>query len=491
MHNLPTNNETNLIRDIFARTTQVNKQLQEGKDTKTTFDKTKEGMEKTVAPAVATGINKTAGKVAGVVTGVGRGVAQASKDMGITDAVGNAYDATADFAQSLVNAEMDWELDTAEKRDIEARQAAAVADPEFQKRRLLDPRNKPTPPMTEAVVLPPQAPNAGLRLGNTFQVPKLAVPQAQNMVNSTLYPRSPVPSPTTIPATRSAITPGSSKQIMNTITSSPTADVLKTIQGIVNTPSTVPEPVTDQAINQPIMPSVNPQSVGTPIQSVASAPSAREIEAQNQRAEIARGQGFGNNKTGTWDKGAFEQLQANLKAERDANQQRWENSPNNPKNKKPAEQTGPQSIPESYYYHRLANLFEETRDSLEDISAKRRERQVKVAGLEGQVNPHGFVDLVRGIRNVQAFSGMGGADMPKERVEKREKTVGKKTVGRADQRKALMTIMSASQNDPDFKDRFTKEDALNPDSPLHKALVSKNSNLRDESKVMAKYYTPS
>jgi hypothetical protein len=81
--------------------------------------------------------------------------------------------------------------------------------------------------------------------------------------------------------------------------------------------------------------------------------------------------------------------------------------------------------------------------------------------------------------------------MPKERVEKREKTVGKKTVGRADQRKALMTIMSASQNDPDFKDRFTKEDALNPDSPLHKALVSKNSNLRDESKVMAKYYTPS
>jgi len=143
------------------------------------------------------------------------------------------------------------------------------------------------------------------------------------------------------------------------------------------------------------------------------------------------------------------------------------------------------------YYHRLANLFEETRDSLEDVSAKRRERQVKVAGLEGQVNPHGFVDLVKGIRNVQAFSGMGGGGMPKERVEKKEKKIGEKTVGRADQREALMKIMSASQNDPDFKDKFTKEDALNPDSLLHKALVSRNPSLQDESKVMAKYYTGS
>jgi hypothetical protein len=143
------------------------------------------------------------------------------------------------------------------------------------------------------------------------------------------------------------------------------------------------------------------------------------------------------------------------------------------------------------YYRRLANLFEETRDSLEDISAKRRERQVQVAGLEGQVNPHGFVDLVKGIRNVQAFSGMGGADMPKERVEKSSENVGERTVPKADQRKALMKIMSASQDHADLKDRFTKEDALNPHSPLHKMLVSRNPDLRDESKVMAKYYTGS
>ena len=146
---------------------------------------------------------------------------------------------------------------------------------------------------------------------------------------------------------------------------------------------------------------------------------------------------------------------------------------------------------ENYYYNRLANLFEETRDSLEDISAKRRERQVKVAGLEGQVNPHGFKDLVKGIRNVQAFSGMGGGGMPKERVEKQSENVGKRTVGKADQRKALMAIMSASQDHADLKDRFTKEDALNPHSPLHKMLVSRNPDLRDESKVMAKYYTGS
>jgi len=146
---------------------------------------------------------------------------------------------------------------------------------------------------------------------------------------------------------------------------------------------------------------------------------------------------------------------------------------------------------ENYYYHRLANLFEETRDSLEDISAKRRERQVKVAGLEGQVNPHGFMDLVKGIRNVQAFSGMGGGGMPKERVEKQSENVGERTVAKADQRKALMAIMSASQDHADLKDRFTKEDALNPHSPLHKMLVSRNPDLRDESKVMAKYHTGS
>ena len=145
----------------------------------------------------------------------------------------------------------------------------------------------------------------------------------------------------------------------------------------------------------------------------------------------------------------------------------------------------------SYYYRRLANLFEETRDSLEDISAKRRERQVEVAGLKGQVNPHGFMDLVKGIQNVQAFSGMGGADMPKERVEKSSENVGERTVAKADQRKALMAIMSASQDHADLKDRFTKEDALNPHSPLHKMLVSRNPDLRDESKVMAKYHTGS
>jgi hypothetical protein len=143
------------------------------------------------------------------------------------------------------------------------------------------------------------------------------------------------------------------------------------------------------------------------------------------------------------------------------------------------------------YYRRLANLFEETRDSLEDVSAKRRERQVTVAGLEGQVNPHGFKDLVKGIRNVQAFSGMGGGGMPKERVEKQSENIGERTVAKADQRKALMAIMSASQDHADLKDRFTKEDALNPHSPLHKMLVSRNPDLRDESKVMAKYYTGS
>jgi hypothetical protein len=167
-----------------------------------------------------------------------------------------------------------------------------------------------------------------------------------------------------------------------------------------------------------------------------------------------------------------------------------------PKVRRPGEVVGPiasdprLSIYETYY-NRLANLFEETRDSLEDISAKRRERQVQVAGLKGEINPHGFVDLVKGMKNLRAFSGMGGGDMPKDRIEKASENIGERTVAKADQRKALMTIMSASQDHPDLKDRFTKEDALNPHSPLHKMLVSRNPNLRDESQIMAKYHIPS
>ena len=84
---------------------------------------------------------------------------------------------------------------------------------------------------------------------------------------------------------------------------------------------------------------------------------------------------------------------------------------------------------------------------------------------------------------------MGGADMPKNPVEKPSENVGERTVAKADQRKALMKIMSASQDHVDLKDRFTKEDALNPNSPLHKMLVSRNPGLQDESQVMAKYYT--
>jgi len=130
-------------------------------------------------------------------------------------------------------------------------------------------------------------------------------------------------------------------------------------------------------------------------------------------------------------------------------------------------------------------------EAIEDISAKRRERQVEVAGLKGEINPHGFEDLAKGIKNIKAFSGMGGGDMPKDRVQKASESIGERTVAKADQRKALMTIMSASQDHPDLKDRFTKEDALNPHSPLHKMLVSRNPNLRDESQIMAKYHIPS
>lgn len=294
MHNLPTNNETNLIRDIFARTAQVNKQLQEGKDTRSDYEKTKEGVAKSVTPAVTSTLNAIGtgvSKAAGAVVGAGKGVLQGAKKVadqtGATDAFNDwsrsdFINPVADTMAPQAQAELERELDTPERRNIEARQAAAVSNPEYEKRRLLDPRNKPTPqlkdtvqipPMTEAVVLAPQTPNANLRLGNPPQIPKPGSFRVQNMmnaalnpqgivpaeqpmdtavnsfkageriqgtINSALYPSVDAPLPTGGPSTRTPIAPGSSKQVMSASTQSAVDNVMKTIQGIVNPPSAVP-----------------------------------------------------------------------------------------------------------------------------------------------------------------------------------------------------------------------------------------------------------
>ena len=124
--------------------------------------------------------------------------------------------------------------------------------------------------VTEAVVLAPQAPDANLRLGNTPQIPKPGSFRVQNMmnaalnpqgivpaeqpmdtavnsfkageriqgmINNTLYPSVDAPLPTGGPSTRTPIAPGSSKQVMSAATQSAVDNVMKTIQGIVNTPS--------------------------------------------------------------------------------------------------------------------------------------------------------------------------------------------------------------------------------------------------------------
>lgn len=501
MHNLPSNNETNLIRNIFARSAQVNKQLQEDKDTKTTFDKTKESMEKTVAPAVATGINKTAGKVAGVVTGVGKGVAQASKDMGITDAVGNAYNATVDavanLIQPVVNAEMDWELDTQQKRDIEARQAAAAADPELQKRRSLDPRNtpKPKPPMTEAVVLPPgvndvmktvigilnPAPVSGGMSSEPItdfspgaQATRVAARDSALSPNATPYQRADVAA-RQLKATREA-QEAEQRQQNNT------ARLDKLSSGYSKLSQTMGgKPVTwensDETIRQAHgylsykgihSADATPEQLQQAIK-IGKERAAREEAAKAQRGVIASEQGFGNNKTGTWDKGAFENLQDKLKAERDANQQRWENSPNNPKNKKPAEQTGPQSVPESYYYHRLANLFEETREP-----------------SGPQVNQAAYGFNARGGRNARKAeaslrSGMWRGDSSAKgstRNPKKERNVGKRELSGEDIKQAVATLYTAAMEHPEFKKMFEtgefgKAHIMSPSSAAHRALLAK------------------
>jgi hypothetical protein len=514
MHNLPTNNETNLIRDIFARTTQVNKQLQEGKDTKTTFDKTKEGMEKTVAPAVATGINKTAGKVAGVVTGVGRGVAQASKDMGITDAVGNAYNATVDAAADLMapifNKQLEWELDTPEKREIEARQAAAAADPELQKRRLLDPRNKPTPPMTEAVVLPPGVNDVMKSVMGILNPPSVsggmsskpitdfspgaqaarvaARDSAYNALspNDSAYSAYNALSPNATPYQRADVAAREleAKRRVEQATQRQQNDTTrlgrlsagysKISQSMGGKPVTWEN--SDETIKQAHgylsykgihSADATPEQLQQAI-TVGKQRTKTEEEVKTKREIIAREQGFGNNEPGTWDKGKFEALQDKLKAERDANQQRWENSPNNPKNKKPEPQTGPQLIPESYY-RRLANLFEETREP-----------------SGPQVNQAAYGFDPRGGRNARKAeaslrSGMWRGDSTTKgstRNPKKERNIGKRELSGEDIKQAVATLYSAAMEHPEFRrmseiGEFGKAHIMSPSSSAHKALLAK------------------
>jgi hypothetical protein len=694
MHNLPTNNETNLIRNIFAKGTQVNKQLQEGKDTRSDYEKTKEGVATSVAPAVATGLNKAAGAVVGTIKGVGQGIARVSDETGVTDVLKTVTEP----AVTAVGDRMKELKSEKQGQEIEARQAAAVLDPEFEKRRLLDPRNKPTPqlkdtiklpPVTEAVVLAPQSPNANLRLGNTMQIPKPGSFRVQNMINTALntqgivpaeqpmdtavnsfksgqriqgmintalYPSVDAPLPTGTPSTRTPIAPGSSKQTMSAATQTTVDDVMKTIQGIVNTPSavpglpeqpmdravalqkgvndekqrlqttidaqkqrlanvnqtadqkvaqlqaqaaaskkaadeaspeasamqrminrnagrpeneTLPAGMKDRLINQPVTggmssepitdfspgaqaarvaardsalsPNATPyqradvaareleanrraqqaaqrkqddtarldrlssgysklsQTMGgkpvtwensdetirqahgylsykgihsadaTPEQlqqaiKIGKERAAREEAAKAQRAEIAKEHGF-NPDTGKWNTGAFENLQDKLKAERDANQQRWENSPNNPKNKK----TGPQSVPESYYYHRLANLFEETREP-----------------SGPQINQAAYGFDPRGGRNARKAeaslrSGMWRGDSSAKgstRNPKKERNVGKRELSGEDIKQAVMTLYSAAMEHPEFKrmsetGEFGKADIMSPSSSAHRALLAK------------------
>ena len=518
MHNLPTNNETNLIRDIFARSAQVNKQLQEGNDTKTTFDKTKESMEKTVAPAVTTGINKTAGKVAGVVTGVGRGVAQASKDIGITDAVGNAYNATvdavaaipgagavatgynatvdaaADLMAPIFNKQLERELDTPEKREIEARQAAAAADPELQKRRLLDPRNKPKPPMTEAVVLPPgvndvmksvmgilNPPSVSGGMSSEpitnfspgAQAARVAARDSALSPNATPYQRADVAA-RELEAKRRVEQATQRQQNDTTRLGRLSAGYSKISQSMGGKPVTWEN--SDETIKQAHgylsykgihSADATPEQLQQAI-TVGKQRAKTEEEAKTKREVIAREQGFGNNEPGTWDKGAFEALQDKLKAERDANQQRWENSPNNPKNKKTEPQTGPQSIPESYY-RRLANLFEETREP-----------------SGPQVNQAAYGFDPRGGRNARKAeaslrSGMWRGDSTTKgstRNPKKERNVGKRELSGEDIKQAVATLYSAAMEHPEFRrmseiGEFGKAHIMSPSSSAHKALLAK------------------
>ena len=123
-------------------------------------------------------------------------------------------------------------------------------------------------------------------------------------------------------------------------------------------------------------------------------------------------------------------------------------------------------------------LINETKDSLEDITRRRQERQVEVAGLGGQINPQGFENLVKGIANLKAFSGWGGAEMPKSKSQKKSKAIGERKLSNEDIKQAVMILYSAAMDHPDFRQlldvgAFGKAQIMSPSSEVHRELVSR------------------
>ena len=258
------------------------------------------------------------------------------------------------------------------EKEAEAGEAARrvrASDPEFLKKQAADKAARQAAAEEEkAAAAKPAAPAKEFALpASTLKPTENPLAGAASAKSAPAKPAAPVQ--TSAPAsTRTPIMPGSSKEVIKAATSSPTADILKTIQDIVTAPSAAPaKPATsgklpeqpmDRAVRQ-FKNSQEEQKGAQPLPEPAKGAyeSGKEVPEAEWKARQAKAQATYNDaraiKAGYKDYAQYQQMQdesAGLKKTAEAQQARL------------AELKKQNLVSESYYYRRLANLFEETSD---------------------------------------------------------------------------------------------------------------------------------
>lgn len=242
----------------------------------------------------------------------------------------------------------------------EAARRARASDPEFLKKQAADKAARQAAYEEEkAAAAKPAAPAKEFALpASTLKPTENPLAGAASAKSAPAKSAAPVQTPASTPAsTRTPIMPGSSKEVIKAATSSPTADILKTIQGILTTPSAAPAKLPEQPMDRAVKQFKNNQeeqkgSQPLPEPAKGAYESGKEVPEAEWKARQAKAQAAYNDtrakKAGYKDYAQYQQMQdesKNLQKTIEAQQAKL----------------GAKPMSESYYYRRLANLFEETR----------------------------------------------------------------------------------------------------------------------------------
>ena len=320
------------------------------------------------AGAAAMGLGKANLGLASAIAGwnVGRAIA---KKMGVDQEDRNILELGAEALGTSGSQQGRSQQLEKEAEAGEAARRARASDPEFLKKQAADKAARQAAAEEEkAAAAKPAAPAKEFALpASTLKPTENPLAGAASAKSAPAKPAAPVQTPAPA-STRTPIMPGSSKEVIKAATSNPTADILKTIQGILTAPSAAPaKPATsgklpeqpmDRAVKQ-FKNSQEEQKGAQPLPEPAKGAyeSGKEVPEAEWKARQAKAQATYNDaraiKAGYKDYAQYQQMQdesAGLKKTAEAQQARL------------AELKKQNLVSESYYYRRLANLFEETSD---------------------------------------------------------------------------------------------------------------------------------